>query len=114
MEQRTLTFQVKFEDGTIVDKTYSEIRKTEALGRYIKEHKELLLLTKETVVGSFYQVRCVPESSSGSISSAYQASGNITLHLVSIRTSLLFRYFSSMARPLICLFNNLWCPIWPE
>ena len=57
---------------------------------------------------AFTRYKCVPESSRGSISSAYQVSGNITRHLVSIKTSLLFRYFSSMASPLICFFNNLW------
>ena len=50
MELRTLTFQVKFVDGAEVDKPYSEIRKTKALEEYIKKHKELLPLTKETPV----------------------------------------------------------------
>jgi hypothetical protein len=40
-ELRTLTFQVKFEDGAEVDKPYAEIRKTKALEEYIKKHKEL-------------------------------------------------------------------------
>jgi len=50
MKLITLTFQVKFEDGAVVDKSYAEIRKTKALTEHIKKHKELLSLTKETPV----------------------------------------------------------------
>ena len=38
MKLSTLTFQVKFEDGAVVDKPYAEIRKTKALTEHIKKH----------------------------------------------------------------------------
>ena len=49
MDRGTLGFNVEFEDGTVVEKTYSDIKKTVALANLIKRHKELLPLTTETL-----------------------------------------------------------------
>ena len=41
MDRDTLGFQVEFEDGTVVDKTYNDIKKTVALNNFIQDNKEL-------------------------------------------------------------------------
>ena len=49
MNRGTLGFKVEFEDGTVMEKTYSDIKRTVALADLIKRHKELLPLTAETL-----------------------------------------------------------------
>ena len=49
MNRGTLGFNVEFEDGTVMEKTYSDIKRTVALSDLIKRHKELIPLTAETL-----------------------------------------------------------------
>ena len=49
MDRGTLGFQVEFEDGTMVEKTFNDIKRTVALNNFIRNNKELLPLTAETL-----------------------------------------------------------------
>ena len=49
IDRGTLGFQVEFEDGTMVEKTFNDIKRTVALNNFIRNNKELLPLTAETL-----------------------------------------------------------------